>query len=78
MHSSGDLQLLTDQARRHVGGDTHGIMNDVLNNFHDYDTLRQMERISKLRYNLHGNHFDFNNTHKIKDILFLDLALEAQ
>jgi len=53
-------------------------MNDILGNFHDYDTLRQMERISKLRFNLHQHHFDYNNTHKIKDIIFLDLALEAQ
>lgn len=53
MHSSGDLELLTNEAKQHVGNDTKGMMDDVLRNFNDSDTLRQMERVSKLRFNLH-------------------------
>jgi len=40
LHSSGDLELLSNEARQHVGGDTHGMMNDILRNFGDHDTLR--------------------------------------
>lgn len=29
MHSSDDLNLLISQARNHVGGDTHNLMNDL-------------------------------------------------
>jgi len=53
MHSSGDLELLSNEARRHVGSDTNGMIDDVLKNFNDHDTLRQMERVSRLRHNLH-------------------------
>jgi hypothetical protein len=35
-----------------------------------------MERISKIRYSL-KNHFDKNNQRKLKDVMFLDLALES-
>lgn len=77
MHSSGDLELLTQEARNHVGNDTKGMMDDLLRNFGDHDTLRQMERVTKLRYNLHFSHMDRSNRWKLKDILFLDLALES-
>ena len=40
MHSSDDLNMLINQTRGHVGGDTHSLMNDVQNNFNDHDTLR--------------------------------------
>ncbi len=36
-----------------------------------------MERVSGLRHNLNYNHYDRNNIHKIKDIIFLDVALEG-
>jgi hypothetical protein len=52
MHSSGDLELLSNEARRHVGQDTNGMMDDVLKNYHDHDILRQMERVTRLRQNL--------------------------
>jgi len=29
MHSSDDLNLLIAQARNHVGGDTHNLMNEL-------------------------------------------------
>lgn len=29
MHSSDDLNLLIGEARQHVGGDTHNLMNEI-------------------------------------------------
>jgi hypothetical protein len=60
-----------------VGGDTKGLMDDVLRNFGDHDTLRQMERVTRLRQNLNSYHMDRGNTRKLKDVLFLDLGLES-
>ena len=77
MHSSGDLELLSNEAKQHVGNDTKGMIDDVMRNYNDHDTLRQMERVSKVRFNLNQNHMDFGNQKKLKDIMFLDLALEA-
>lgn len=36
-----------------------------------------MERVSKLRHNLFQNHMDRGNRTKLKDVMFLDLALEG-
>jgi alpha-glucan,water dikinase len=33
MHSSDDLNMLIDEAKRHVGGDTHHLMQEVRNGF---------------------------------------------
>ena len=57
MHSSDDINLLIGEARQHVGGDTHNLMNDIQKNFGDHDALRQMDRVLALRYNL-KNHYD--------------------
>jgi hypothetical protein len=76
MHSSDDLNMLMDQARGHVGGDTHHLMNDILKNHNDHDCLRQMDRVLSLRNNIKG-HQNNSNTGKLKDILFLDLCLES-
>ena len=40
MHSSDDMNLLIAEARRHVGADTHRLMNDVQANYKDQDTIR--------------------------------------
>lgn len=77
LHSSGDLELLVNEAKGHVGGDTQGMMTDILRNYSDHDTLRQMERVTRLRQNLSANHMDRSNKWKLRDILFLDLALES-
>jgi alpha-glucan, water dikinase len=77
MHSSGDLEILSNEAKQHLGNDTKGLIDDLMRNYGDHDTLRQMERVSKLRFNLHQNHMDKNNRSKLKDIMFLDLALEG-
>lgn len=36
-----------------------------------------MDRVSSLRHNLHKNHHDKINIHKLKDVMFLDLGLES-
>jgi hypothetical protein len=40
MHSSGDLQLLSNEAKQHVGNDTKGMIDDLMKNYNDSDTLR--------------------------------------
>ena len=52
-------------------------MNEVQHNYHDHDVLRQMDRVLALRGNLCQHHLDRHNTGKLKDVLFLDLCLEA-
>ena len=59
-----------------TGGDTHGLIHEMQKNYGDHDTLRQMERVSALRFNLR-NHYDLHNQRKLKDVMFLDLGLEA-
>ena len=77
MHSSDDLNMLIEEARRHVGGDTHNLMNDIQQNFNDHDVIRQMDRVYSLRANLVHHHLDRNNVAKLKDVIFLDLCLES-
>ena len=77
LHSSGDLQMLGNEAKQHVGNDTKGMIDDVLANFGDHDTLRQMDRVTRLRWNLNQHHMDRDNLKKLKDVLFLDLGLES-
>ena len=40
MHSSNDLQILTQEVRKHVGGDTNALIDDMMSNFKDQDVLR--------------------------------------
>jgi len=35
-----------------LGNDTKGMIDDLMRNYNDHDTLRQMERVSALRFNL--------------------------
>jgi len=77
MHSSDDLNLLIGEAKGHVGGDTHSLMHDLQANFKDHDCVRQMDRALALRSNLCQHHYDRHNAQKLKDVCFLDLALEA-
>lgn len=53
------------------------MIDDLLRNFGDHDALRQMDRVTKLRQNLNQYHMDRGNFRKLKDIMFLDLGLEA-
>jgi alpha-glucan,water dikinase len=40
MHSSGDIQLLCDEARGHLGSHDHAAIDDMMKNFNDSDSLR--------------------------------------
>ena len=48
----------------------------MMRNFGDHDVLRQMDRVQKIRYQL-SHHYDVHNHHKLKEVMFLDLALEG-
>ena len=49
MHSSGDIKILCDEARGHLGSHEHTAIDDMMRNFNDSDTLRQMDRVTLLR-----------------------------
>jgi len=78
LHSSGDLNMLCNEAKWAVGDQEHKLIEDLLKNFGDQDTLRQIDRVTILRSKLNQFHIDVKQqTHKLRDILFLDLALES-
>ena len=58
LHSSNDLQMLVDEARGHIGGDGNSAINDLLANFADPDTLRQMDRATHVRSILARDHLN--------------------
>jgi hypothetical protein len=49
LHSSDDLEFLGNEAKRHLGGDTCGMIDDLFRNFGDSDTLRLMDRVTRIR-----------------------------
>ena len=70
--------MLVDEARYAIEHDGNNAVNDVMANFNDHDTLRQMERVTKIRQILHSKYLNQNqDNNKIKDVLFLDLCLES-
>jgi hypothetical protein len=79
LHSSGDLQMLSNEAKQHMSSEARGMVDDVLGNFGDSDTLRQMERVTRLRWHLNQSHIagGGGNLKRLKDVLFLDLGLES-
>ena len=58
LHSSGDIQMLCDEARGNLGSHEHRAIDDMLSNFNDQDTLRQMDRVNLLRSKLHSYHIN--------------------
>ena len=50
--------MLVDEARCHIGGDGNNAINELLHNFHDHDTLRQMERVTHARSILTRDHLN--------------------
>jgi hypothetical protein len=58
MHSSGDIKILCDEARVHLGSHEHGAIDDMMLNFNDSDTLRQMDRVTLLRSKLNAYHLN--------------------
>ena len=72
------MQMLVDEARSHIGGEGSNAINEVMANFSDHDTLRQMERVTHTRSILAKDHLNqHQNNNKIRDVLFLDLCLEG-
>lgn len=58
LHSSNDLQMLINEARGHIGGEANEAVNQVMSNFNDHDTLRQMERVTRVRQLLNKDHLN--------------------
>ena len=58
LHSSGDIVMLCDEARGHLGSQEHQAIDGMLSNFNDQDTLRQMDRVNLLRSKLHSYHIN--------------------
>ena len=58
LHSSGDIVMLCDEARGHLGSQEHQVIDGMLSNFNDQDTLRQMDRVNLLRSKLHSYHIN--------------------
>jgi alpha-glucan,water dikinase len=58
LHSSGDIQMLCDEARGHLGSHEHRAIDDMLSNFNDQDTLRQMDRVNLLRNKMYSYHIN--------------------
>ena len=50
--------MLIDESRGHFGNDVNGALDDMLNNFKDHDTLRQMERVTNIREMLTRDHIN--------------------
>ena len=50
--------MLVDEARGHIGGDGNNAINDLLANFADPDTLRQMDRATHVRSILARDHLN--------------------
>ena len=58
LHSSGDIVMLCDEARGHLGSHEHRAIDDMLSNFKDQDTLRQMDRVNLLRNKMYSYHIN--------------------
>lgn len=63
MHSSGDLKLLCDEARGHLGSAEHAAIDEMMRNFNDTDTLRQMDRVTLLRSKFNTYHINASQSH---------------
>jgi hypothetical protein len=70
--------MLCNEARGHLGQAEHSLINDILSNFSTHDVILQIDRVTSLRSNLEKFHLKGNQCNgKMRDLLFLDLALEA-
>jgi len=80
VHSNNDMILMFDTAKYALGNEYKKI-EDVISNIHDWDTIKQMHRVTDGRIALtnlisciaKAGNPDLN---KLRDLLFLDLALE--
>ncbi len=71
MHSGDDLGETYKHAKGQLSDGLRGKMEEVWANFNNWDTLRQIERVTDLRRNMHP-HFV-----KTAECLFYDNALES-
>ncbi len=78
VHSSNDLNVMVEQAR-YILGEHVEKFNEILRNKHDWDTLKQMGRVTEARDILLHKIFKNNlNQHdKLRDLIFLDIGLEV-
>ncbi len=74
--------MLCNEARCHTGPSEHSAIDNMMSNFNDPDTMKQIDRVTALRTKL--NQYFIGQkvvgdqpTTKVRDILFLDLALES-
>lgn len=80
VHSSNDLIMMFDSAKYALGSEYQKIEEVISNRFH-WDTLKQMVRVTDARVGL--NHLiasiaqNSNDANKLRDLFFLDLALET-
>jgi alpha-glucan,water dikinase len=77
VHSSDDLIMMFNGAKIHLGND-YGAIEDIIKNDNHWDSLKQMSRISFGREKLNNVIRCNKDTNKLRDLLFLDLALENQ
>jgi len=80
VHSSSDLDLMFNSAKYALGNEYKKI-EEIISNKNDWDTIKQMHRVSDGRigltdliYSIAGGQSP--DLHKLRDLLFLDLALE--
>ncbi len=78
VHSSNDLNVMVEQAR-YILGEHVEKFNEILKNKHDWDTLKQMGRVTDARDILLHKIFKNNLNHhdKLRDLIFLDIGLEV-
>lgn len=69
--------MFLDEASHHVGSETQSLMTELRENYDDENTLRQMERNLNLRYDLMASHISHGSIQQLKDIFYLDIALES-
>lgn len=79
VHSCNDLITMFDQSKQNLGFEFQKVQ-DVINNLHHWDSLKQMGRITEARIGLNkliSATAKNSETDKLRDLLFLDLALET-
>jgi len=80
VHSSNDLILMYDTAK-YALGNVYNKIDDIISQRNDWDTIKQMYRVTEGRFGLTNLINDMTmskspDLNKLRDLLFLDLALE--
>jgi len=69
--------MMFNGAKSHLGHD-YGVIEDIINNNDHWDSIKQMSRITNGREKLNNLIRNNKDTNKLRDLLFLDFALENQ